>query len=94
MTEYRIVCDHVRTDNAGRSWVLEARHPLGATGNTVNSIFRDKEEAEHQMEKYKEYGKAYELRSEMMAATYPKLYSTIIRQINYRIQSREVTDWE
>ena len=94
MTEYRIVCDHVRTDNKGHAWVLEARHPIGKTGSPISTVFKDFDEAERCLEKYKGYGEAYEKSRVEMATRYPGLYDTIIRQINYRIQRREVTDWE
>lgn len=93
MTEFRIVCDHVRTDKKGHSWVFEARYPIGETGNTIQATCKKREEAENWMERLKKYGEAYERYQTAQAAIYPDLYSTITRQVNYRIQSREVTEW-
>lgn len=93
MTEFRIVCDHVRTDKKGNSRVFEARHPMGETGNTIQVTYKTREEAEISMEMLKKYGEAYERNQTAQAAKHPDLYSTITRQVNYRIQSREVTEW-
>ena len=94
MTEFRVMCDHVKVDKKGRSWIEQARRPIGRTGQTLTTVFKDKAEAEKCLEKWEQSGKAYEENRIEMAQRFPDLYTTIIHQTNYRVQSREVTDWE
>ena len=88
------MCDQVRTDSVGRSWIETARYPIGSHGNHLTTVFRDKEDAEAKLVQWEQYGKEFEESRIEMNKRFPKLAETIIHQVNYRIQSRDVTDWK
>lgn len=88
------MCDQVKTDAIGRSWFIENRYPLGSCGNPLTTVFKQKDEAETALEKWKQHGMAFELKCNEINARFPNLNEIVIHQLNYRIQSREVSNWE
>lgn len=94
MKEYRIVCDQVRTDTKGRSWTTFEQYPIGLHGNALMSVFHKKADAEIVLKQWKLFGKEFERNCEEDNKRYPSICTTIIHQLNYRVQSREVTNWE
>lgn len=82
MTEYRVVCDMKVTYQNGKSEVAEGIPPVDERGRLDRSTFDTPETADfwltHAKERY----------AQRTIWGHDK-----IRQYNFRIQSREVTDW-
>ena len=93
MKEYRIMCDRVDVDAKGHSFVITEVRPLSESGQILTTVFTDKAEAELAKVRYEAFGDAYEEKSKANMLAYPSLFRAR-HQYNYRIQSREVTDWE
>ncbi len=91
--EYRIVCDRVDVDAKGHSLVITEVRPINESGQIITTVFTDKENAEMAKVRYEAFGKTYEEKSKANMLAYPSLFRAR-HQYNYRIQSREVTDWE
>lgn len=93
MKEYRIMCDRVDADANGRSFVITEVRPLSESGQILTTVFTDKAEAELAKARYEAFGKVYEEKSKANMLAHPSMFCAW-HQYNYRIQSREVTDWE
>jgi len=94
MKEYRIVCDIVRTNQNGLEITKAEQYPYGSSGATIgHHPFHDKSEAKIYLEKYIEWGKEFIRKEEINRKHYPDLYEKIELK-NYKIMSREVTEWK
>ena len=94
MKEYRIVCDIVRTKQNGQEITRMEQYPYGSSGSTIgHHPFHDKSEAEAYLEQYIEWGKEYIRKVDNDRKYYPDLYEKIELK-NYKIMSREVTEWK
>lgn len=92
MKEYKVVCT-VDTINAkGETTHVETSSPILSGSNRMHEVTTDIERAKRLLGMAQRKGKDYEEWTRKMAETY-KDYN-IVAQSNYRIVSREVTEWE
>lgn len=82
MKEYRVVCDRKETYQNGKSEVAEGTPPVDERGRLDHSTFDTPETADYWLTYAKE-------RYAQRTTWGPNK----IRQCNFRIQEREVTDW-
>ena len=82
MKEYKIVCDRETTYRNGESETEKGAAPINETGRFDHAVFDTTETTEYWLTYAKE--------------NYPERTNWVlgkIHQYNFRIQSREVTDW-
>lgn len=90
MTEYRVVCDRDEHHNYnGADYHKEAVRPF-LKGTPVNNQFKAKEDAEAFLEKAIKECAVYDAKKQADNSR----NNIQIKQYNFRIQSREVSDWK
>lgn len=94
MKEYRVVCDvSVYVDNELKRVVKESA-PYSSTGICQRREFNTYEEAYDYMEKVTIWSAEFMKKQERNNKAYPDLCTTLHQIYNYRIQSREVSEWQ
>ncbi len=91
MKEYKIVCTIDQFDGYGKKYHYETSSPILSGSNRMRSITTDRKEAERLLAEAERKGKEFEEWTRDMAETYKDTFVTT--QSNYRIMSREVTEW-
>lgn len=92
MKEYKVVCT-VDTINAkGETWHIETTSPILSGSNRMHEVTTDIERAKRLLGMAQRKGKDYEEWTRKMAEAYKD--TSITTQTNYRILSREVTEWQ
>lgn len=92
MKEYKVVCT-VDTINAkGETRHIKTTSPILSGSNRMREVTTDIERAKMLLGKAEREGKKHEEWTRKMAETYKDTF--IITQTNYRILSREVTEWQ
>ena len=92
MKEYRVRCEWVEIKNDGKE-TRRMAYPINEYGSSILTTFKSYEDAYSACEKYRAYAAKYEKHNAEMRKHYPKLYMNEIRFDNFRIETREVTEW-
>lgn len=89
MKEYKIICT-IHQEREGK--VIHRENAAPIVGGLFNRITKDYEEAKQMLEFAKERGAQYDERTRKNHELHKDMFVTT--QTNYRIFSREVTEWE
>lgn len=94
MKEYRVVCDVAHLNKDGSvSRLVQASNPYSPHGLCSSHVFRTKAQAEKYKKDVIEWGMQFCEQEAKMRGRYPDLYS-VTKITNYRIQTRNVTEWK
>lgn len=92
MKEYKVVCTVDTVNAKGEARHIETTSPILSGSNRMHEVTIDIERAKRLLGEAQRKGAEYEEWTRKMAETYKD--TSITTQTNYRILSREVTEWQ
>ena len=90
--EYRVRCERIETDRNGKVKRLDS-YPVSKAGSFLTTTFKTYQDAFSACERYRAYAAEYAMHCKRIRKNNPELYPKDVRFDNFRVETRDVTDW-